>query len=127
MKSAKNVNIIIYVRDNNMRKIKEEVRPCLRCKTNHYIYNRLKWLCKECNDQVTKERRGDLRALFLEIWQERPHYCTQCNKYLGEEPQAIFFSHIKSRGAHPELKMDKDNIRLLCSSCHKLEDFNERE
>lgn len=109
------------------KKIKEEVRPCVRCKTNHLIYNRSKWLCKDCDAETTKQRRGDLQALFLEIWSERAHYCSECHKFLGDEPQAIFFSHIKSRGAHPELKMDKKNIRLLCSACHKLEDFNERE
>lgn len=76
---------------------------------------------------ATKERRGDLRSLFLEIWGERPHICVKCGKKLGDEPLAIYFSHIKSRGAHPELKMDKNNIELLCSACHKLHDFNERE
>mgnify|MGYP000186467805 CR=1 FL=1 len=109
------------------KKIKEETRPCIRCKINHLIYNRSKWLCEECDRETTKERRGDLRSLFLEIWNERPHKCVQCGKNLGEDPQPIFFSHIKSRGAHPELKMDKNNIELLCSACHKMRDFNERE
>lgn len=91
------------------------------------IFNRSKWLCKECNDIVIRERRGDLRSLFEEIWKERPHVCVKCGKLLGDEPRAIFFSHIKSRGSHPELKMDKNNIELLCSACHKYEEFLERE
>lgn len=109
------------------KKIKEEVRPCLRCGTNHMIYNRSKWLCEDCDKEVTKERRGDLQSLFMEIWNERSHICVKCGKKLGEEPKAIYFSHILSRGSHPELKMDKNNIELLCSACHKLHDFNERE
>lgn len=91
------------------------------------IFNRSKWLCKECNDIVTRERRGDLRSLFEEIWREREHICVKCGKSLGGEPRAIFFSHIKSRGSYPELKMDKNNIELLCSACHKYEEFLERE
>lgn len=106
---------------------KKEVRPCTRCKENHLIYNRSKWLCKECDKETTKERRGDLQSLFLEIWGERPHYCAECNSYLGEEPLAIFFSHNHSRGARPDLKMDKNNITLLCRECHYKHDFGDRE
>lgn len=109
------------------KKIKEEVRPCVKCKTNHLIYNRLKWLCEDCDKETAKERKGDLQALFLEIWKERPHKCVHCGKNLGEEPKAIYFSHIKSRGAHPELKMDKNNIELLCAECHYEWDFGDRE
>lgn len=109
------------------KKTKEEVRPCLRCKESHMIENRSKWLCKKCNSETTKERRGDLKGLFEEIWKEREHVCVKCGKQLGEEFQAIFCSHVKSRGSHPELKMDKNNIELLCSACHKFEEFMERE
>lgn len=109
------------------KKIKEEVRPCVRCKTNHLIYNRTKWLCKECDQEVTRERQGDLRSLFEEIWSERSHYCEHCGLYLGSEPRAIYFSHQKSRGAHPELKMEKDNIKLLCQECHYALDFQSEE
>lgn len=109
------------------KKEKYEYRPCKRCGENHYIYNRMKWLCKECDAETTKERRGDLQSLFMEIWEERPHICVKCGKHLGDEPKAIFFSHIRSRGARPDLKMDKNNIELLCSACHRLYEFNERE
>ena len=81
------------------KKEKYEYRPCKRCGENHYIYNRIKWLCKDCDTETTKERRGDLQSLFTEIWQERPHVCVKCGKPLGDEPKAIFFSHIRSRGA----------------------------
>lgn len=109
------------------KKEKYEYRPCKRCGENHYIYNRMKWLCKDCDIETTKERRGDLKSLFMEIWEEREHVCAKCGKPLGDEPKAIFFSHIRSRGARPDLKMDKDNIELLCSACHRLHEFGERE
>lgn len=109
------------------KKEKYEARPCVCCKQSHYIYNRMKWLCKECDKKIGKERRGDLKTLFMEIWEEREHVCAKCGKPLGDEPKAIFFSHTRSRGARPDLKMDKDNIELLCSACHRLHEFGERE
>jgi len=57
-------------------------------------------------------------ALFAEIWSVRPHYCTHCGDWLGHEMRAWFFSHIKSKGAYPELRLEPDNIQLLCRRCH---------
>lgn len=109
------------------KKIKEEARPCLKCGVDHMIYNRLKWLCKKCDQETTRQRQGDLQSLFMEIWKERPHVCVKCGKKLGPEPLAVYFSHKKSRGSHPELKMDKNNIELLCYNCHHEWDFGERK
>lgn len=68
------------------------------------------------------------RELFLEIWEERPHYCTNkdCQEYLGEEPLTHYFAHLKSKGAHNELRLDKDNIALLCFDCHYIYDNGDR-
>ena len=68
------------------------------------------------------------RKLFLEIWDERPHVCSNpsCSKFLGNEPKVYFFSHIKSKGAYPELRLDKKNIELLCFECHQKWEFGER-
>jgi 5-methylcytosine-specific restriction endonuclease McrA len=67
------------------------------------------------------------RDLFLEIWEERQHVCCNCGVYLQEPPQAIYFSHIKSKGAHPKLKYDKNNIQLLCGECHFAHDMRGRK
>ena len=68
------------------------------------------------------------RELFLEIWNERGHYCEnpKCRKWLGDEPVVNFFSHRKSKGAHPELRLVKTNIDLLCTKCHYNEDFGQK-
>lgn len=60
------------------------------------------------------------REMFLEIWEEREHFCTNpdCRKFLGHEPKTYFFSHIKPKSTHPELRLEKSNIRLLCFDCH---------
>lgn len=60
------------------------------------------------------------KEMFLEIWGERPHYCTnpKCRKFLGNEPKVHYFSHIKPKSVYPELRLEKTNIRLLCFQCH---------
>ena len=40
--------------------------------------------------------------------------CFDCRSKVG-----VHLHHIKSRGAHPELKYDLDNLVLLCSYCHR--------
>jgi hypothetical protein len=60
------------------------------------------------------------REMFLEIWEERPHFCTnpKCRTFLGNEPKTVFFSHIKPKSVYSELRLVKSNVRLLCFSCH---------
>lgn len=113
-------------------------RPCV-C-GSHYIQNKKYWLCPECvfkknhsgksRAEVYKERskkkttkNSGERLLFLEIWRERPHYCNKCGTYLGNTPKVHYFSHIKSKGAHPELRLDKNNIEILCLKCHQEYEF----
>lgn len=111
------------------------IRPCLSCKENYFIYDKNKWLCEDCSKKQKEEKAmkmsgskdiKNLADLFLEIWGERSHYCEECNLYLGEEPKPIFFSHTKSRGAYPELKYDKNEIKLLCGDCHYQHDFGDK-
>lgn len=66
-------------------------------------------------------------ALFKEIWEEREHICINCKVYLGEEPIVHYFSHRLGKKAHPELRLDKDNIDLLCRDCHYARDFQGKD
>lgn len=73
-----------------------------------------------------------LKDLYWEIWQERQHICANCG-YPISRPVAHVFAHKRSKGARPDLKYDKDNIELLCSTiirndgqrgCHELSHTN---
>jgi len=75
--------------------------------------------------KTTRKSTGE-RDLFVEIWNERPHYCENCKESLGGEPKVHYFSHIKSKGAYPSLRLVKSNIELLCLQCHQLWDFGDR-
>ena len=81
-------------------------------------------LSKQKDKQIKRAKRPALKiktrkvtgewCMFVEIWNERPHYCVNkdCGRFLGEEPLAIFFSHRKSKGAYPALRLEKSNIDL---------------
>lgn len=79
-----------------------------------------------------KKKKVSMKELFKEIWNERPHRCAVCG-YPIHEAKAHNFSHVKSKGAHPELKHEKDNIEIWCSTldrqdkeigCHELNHTN---
>ena len=69
--------------------------------------------------------------LFLEIWGEREHRCENCKGWLSENVSrrsfVKYFSHQKSKGAYPELRLEKSNIELNCHTCHDLWEFGDRE
>jgi DNA-directed RNA polymerase subunit N (RpoN/RPB10) len=60
---------------------------------------------------------GELE-LFKEIWLEREHKCIHCGKYLGDELNIQYFSHKISKGRDSKLRLDKNNIDILCCECH---------
>ena len=70
----------------------------------------------------TKKATGE-REMFLQIWSERPHYCINCGKYLGEVPKASFFSHRKAKSVNNSNRLNPDNIDLLCFDCHFARDM----
>ena len=78
-----------------------------------------------------KKATGE-KELFEEIWNTREHRCESCGKEIWEA-QAECFSHIKPKGLYPELRLDPDNIELLCAStterngCHYLWEHNKTE
>ncbi len=58
------------------------------------------------------KKTGEL-AMFLEIWQERKHECDHCGRPLLAF-KVHYFDHIKPKGSYPELRLDKNNIQILC-------------
>lgn len=119
---------------------------CKECQKLMWI-NNSRETCTECiyeknhkgksRQQIAKEnkkttnykpRKTGEKEMFLEIWNERSHYCENqnCKKWLGHEPKAINFSHRRSKGNNPELRLDKSNIDLLCADCHFTYEFGDR-
>ena len=116
---------------------------CKGCGNTFFIQNKTHHLCSECSfkrnhggksrrevylerSRANKKNKVGEIYIFKEIWSERHHYCVNCGKFLGHEVKSYFFSHIKSKGAYPELKYNKDNIELLCFDCHYKYEFGDR-
>lgn len=68
--------------------------------------------------EAEKQQLIDDKKFYMEIWSERPHVCSCCNKYLGKEPLTVYFDHILEKSKYPELRHNKLNIWLLCMECH---------
>lgn len=50
-------------------------------------------------------------------WQHSLHVCSECMKPL-KEYSAVYISHIRTRGAYPEMAFDCRNINILCFQHH---------
>lgn len=90
-----------------------------------YIVNQFHKLCiyhYQKKIKSNKKPTGE-KELFAEIWAERPHVCVNCKVQLGTEARVHYFSHIKPKSTHPELRLNKDNIQILCMDCHNAYDF----
>lgn len=118
-----------------MKRPTKEIRPCVCCKESYLIFDRNRWLCKDCynnkkkikfNRQTLENDENELKIVFERIWDKRPHYCFHCGIYLGSIMKPIYFSHILSRGAHPGLRCDEENIILACRDCHYIYDFGDK-
>ena len=59
------------------------------------------------------------KAVFREIWDERPHHCEVC-KVAIREATASNFSHLLPKGSYPDYRLDKRCIVLKCEACHEV-------
>jgi hypothetical protein len=61
---------------------------------------------------------GRLRALYQEIWKERPHNSEVDGQYLGNTIKTYFFHHILPKNSCPQMMYSKNNIILLTAEQH---------
>jgi 5-methylcytosine-specific restriction endonuclease McrA len=64
-----------------------------------------------------KDTQAANERFFRWIWEHKGHYCEECMKPLREY-SAVYCSHIKTRGSHPEMSIDPRNINILCFDHH---------
>ena len=63
-----------------------------------------------------RKKTGELE-LFKEIWSERPHKCVVCDAVLPVFT-VRFFAHLLSKGSNPAMRLDKNNIEIMCFPHH---------
>jgi hypothetical protein len=76
------------------------------------------------------------KKLYEQIWLDRreedlegAYYanCENCENRIYEIQLTVYnFAHQESKGASPEKKFDKNNIKIWCGQCH-LEDHSSGE
>lgn len=60
-------------------------------------------------------------SFYNELWRENLHICSICNCDLGGTWKNWNFHHLKPKAKFPELRYDKDNVVLICLTCHSNE------
>lgn len=53
------------------------------------------------------------------VWNNKPHQCEECLMPLHGY-SAVFISHIKTKGAFPEMAHDPRNTNILCFKHHNI-------
>ena len=115
-------------------------KVCVSC-GKEFIYggSATKKLCPICNRKrldVGKPKKKPLRThrkasgeaqMFQEVWNTRPHVCVNCGALLGHEARAHYFAHILPKSTHPNLRLDPENIWILCIECHYAYDFQGKD
>lgn len=65
---------------------------------------------------------GKLKDMYLEVWEERPHYSEISGEpLLGiNNPKWLWqFAHVLGKGAFPSFKFRKENIMLMLPEEHE--------
>lgn len=115
-------------------------RKCKLCKSEFTAYNTIQNKCFTCTRKTSKPipKRGKVTQQY-EKWRDliaRPHLirtqgnlCQNCGRRarayhdnLGNvQHETLDVAHIIGRGRDASKRMDIDNVRLLCRSCHRKE------
>lgn len=93
-------------------------RLCQRCESKRKSANGIKKVSQKRKERIA---RGDGESLLFEvIWKTRPHICISCDKWLGNEAQAIYFSHTIPKKKREDLRLHDKNVDLECARCHHI-------
>lgn len=114
--------------------IKQKKKICAHCQEEKYIFKNISGLkyCKECSfsqkekgqpikkSSIAKKfpKATGEKILFFEIFNERDPWCELCGEPILEFNVANYH-HLKHKGNHPELRLDKTNIIKVCFNCHR--------
>ena len=77
---------------------------------------------KEVSPALAQRRKTD-KEVNEEIWATRAHVCDNCERRLPATHVKANFSHLLTKGSHPDLRHDPENIVLSCYACHNLWEF----
>lgn len=77
--------------------------------------------------QITPEKKDARKlqsakdwAMYQDIWNEREHKCVVCSDRIYGELKNLYMDHILDKGIekYAHLRYEKQNIAVVCSTCH---------
>lgn len=72
--------------------------------------------------QIEQERieKQKMWEMFLEIWDEKPHFCEETGVPIYGKPLTTMFHHVleKEKNKYPQFKLCKWNIMILLPEVH---------
>jgi len=72
---------------------------------------------------MKRKPTGELE-FFKKIWQEKTKwFCQNCNKPLSKDLSVSYMSHIIPKSKEPKLRLDRNNIKVICAPCHSTWEF----
>jgi hypothetical protein len=91
---------------------------CFKCKPRKPLSSGKGFSSKKSSFLTKKQSKSsdnllEMRKLFLDIWNIRPHRSEVSDEYLGAEALSTYFHHILSKSKYPEACLDAENIVLL--------------
>lgn len=117
-----------YSKKSQLKKTPRTHRVCKKCNTKRLIkfYEKpTSLICDDCKRKAKRVKKQSSKRvvsnkiteiLRKEIVLRDKSTCQWCNKKL--EGRNCHMSHVYSKGAHPELKHDPLNVKILCYHCH---------
>lgn len=89
-------------------------------KANERRKNLVEKFLKRREEKIIKEREEKklMWAVFEQMWEENPHYCYSCGRWLGETLFSYHVDHIIEKQKRKDLLLEKKNMVLVCLDCH---------
>ena len=95
------------------------------CKACDYKENPPKSDIKRTAIKYKKRETGELEFMKM-VWEASAHNCEECGVYLPEFSPA-FISHILSKGAAGEHRLNPVNVNILCYAHHQQWEFGDKK
>lgn len=117
-----------YLKEKQTINNRKEKKVCIGCNKNRLIKFFEKPTSRKCDDCKRKAKRvkkrtskryilgNKLKSLREETIQRDNHQCQKCG--VKDTQKVLHLSHVYTQGAHPELRLDPDNVKMLCHKCH---------
>ena len=98
---------------------------------------KIKWLKRspiKKNTAKTRKKIKEDEKVYELLWNSKPHYCEECGKFLGDDFRSesgfvidkFRYSHILTKGSHPEHRHNLTNFNILCLEHHQQWEVGDR-